>query len=114
MAITFVLYVVGNFQYDTFYARNVSGTGFTPIFRFPLSASFQHCFHTNHQSPPHKVFDSPDKATHYHTLCSMLGASSLTRHLVGKGKETLRNKNAFNSLVCLTERSGLVVNTPAS
>jgi hypothetical protein len=32
-------------------------------------------------SQPHEVCDSPDKATHYHTLCPKLGASSLTRQL---------------------------------
>jgi hypothetical protein len=110
MAITFVLYVVGNFQYDTFMRGMSVGQVLLQFFVFPC----QH--HSNIAFIPiinhHPI--SPDKATHYHTLCSMLGASSLTRHLVGKGKETLRNKNAFNSLVCLTERSGLVVNTPAS
>jgi hypothetical protein len=34
---------------------------------------------------PHEVCGSSDQATHYHTLGLMLGASSLTRHLVGLG-----------------------------
>jgi lipid-A-disaccharide synthase-like uncharacterized protein len=36
-----------------------------------------------HLSLPHKVYDSPDQAAHYHTLDPKLVASSLTWHLTG-------------------------------
>jgi hypothetical protein len=34
-------------------------------------------------TPPHDVCDSPEQATHYHTIGQKLTALSLTRHLVG-------------------------------
>jgi hypothetical protein len=36
-------------------------------------------------APPHEVSDSPDQASHYHTLSPKLGATSLTRYLTGLG-----------------------------
>jgi hypothetical protein len=46
--------------------------------------------------PPHAVCDSPDKATHYHTVGTKLGASSLTWNIVGFSLEDGRSLSLRN------------------
>jgi hypothetical protein len=48
-----------------------------------------------HISPPHEVSDSPDQATHYHTLGPKLGTSFLTQHFGWKQSKESKKKNVF-------------------
>jgi hypothetical protein len=60
-------------------------TGFSPISSVFLQLVIIPSLLHTHLSPPHEVCDSSDEVTHCHTLGPKLGASSLTRHLVGLG-----------------------------
>jgi hypothetical protein len=61
---------------------------FLRVLRFPVLSSFHHCSILIYHCP-HEVCDSPDQATHYHTLDSKLGSSCLTRHLSELGVEVI-------------------------
>jgi hypothetical protein len=56
-----------------------TGTGFSPSSPVNIIPPLLR----THLSPPHEVCDSPDQATHYHTVGTKLGASYLTRQLAG-------------------------------
>jgi hypothetical protein len=58
------------------------GQVFLRVLRFSHANIIPPLLHT-HLSPPHEVCDSSDQAAHCHHLRPKLGASYLTRHLVG-------------------------------
>jgi hypothetical protein len=60
--------------------RQIIITGFSPVNIIPP------LLHT-HLSPPHEVCDSPDQASHYHTLGPKVRASSLSGRLAEQRKE---------------------------
>jgi hypothetical protein len=66
------------------------GQAFLRDLRFSPVNIIPPLLHT-HLSPPHQVCDSPDQAARYHTLGAMLGASSLTLHLVGTRGKKINN-----------------------
>jgi hypothetical protein len=76
--------VPGDFKWHSCCTEWHWSSVFSEFFSFPPLIIIPPLLHT-HLSPPHAVCDSPDQATHYHTLGPMLGASSLTRHLAGLG-----------------------------
>jgi hypothetical protein len=65
---------------------------FFEFLSFLLKTIIPPLLHT-HLSPPQEECDSPDQATHYHTLGAKLGASSLTRHLAGLGVKVVLDMN---------------------